>query len=305
MSGDTGHGRVVDVTPVRLGDELAADAAVGTAVLKVYDVSDFDEDGGWLQLGSKRLAYTRTDADTEQVFLAANLTTAGLLGDRVESWSGPAPDGRVDIEWEVSFVLDDQDSGDVLTGGLSHTLRDRLAEGVRDRLLGESIEWEVDDEDDLRIVDIYGRTPSVDSDYTETPNATGQHPGAQWPTGQWVTLRNWSARLVDGITYDNATGIWWFSRPGLYLAVFGAGFNSNSSGGRAVRHVLHYADGTSFEATLAPSTPPRVGDPTALQTTVLQVFNTGDGLSFQAYQDSGAVLPLRSATNVSIARVAT
>ena len=152
---ERGHGRVVNVSQVQIGSEVAADADVAATVLVLADASPFDETGGWLVIAAEDgtetpLAYTGVledpddpEEDTDTLTLAAPLAAAVAEGSLVHAWDGdPTDGGQPVVETEVDMVDDDQDGGDPWTATLTEDLVDTLPEGARDLGRGESVVWE-------------------------------------------------------------------------------------------------------------------------------------------------------------------
>lgn len=67
-------GRVLNVYTDGLGNFLAADLHSGDTTITVQDTSDFDPDGGTLQVAGQTVEYTAVDDETGVITLAAPLT---------------------------------------------------------------------------------------------------------------------------------------------------------------------------------------------------------------------------------------
>ena len=152
------HGRVINVDDTEAGDVFAADTAAGVTVIGLTDVSDFDEDGGWALIGGVPTAYSSVDPDAETMSLVEPLADDAVEGDWVAAWD--AESGSAVVERTAMVVLDEQVEGDPLECSVDHQLVPFLLPGARGET-GESVVID-DDGDELRIVDVLGKTPSMD-----------------------------------------------------------------------------------------------------------------------------------------------
>lgn len=187
------QGRVLDVNPDKVGDELAVDTAAGATVLVVVDVADFDEGGGLLLLGDEVLAYETVDDDTSTITLADPTTVDAEAGDSVQLWDSLA--AAPAVEWTAQVLLDDSADGDPLVASIDHGLIDAFPDGIRDALQGESVVLERDDSD-IEIVDILGKQLTRDlsfADPTTIPEPVAVEPPEESPA---VTVTGMPSGLV-------------------------------------------------------------------------------------------------------------
>ena len=303
---DEGHGRVLNVTAIDLGDEIAVAAAAGATVMEVGDVADFDEAGGWLEVNGEVVAYTGIDDDTATISLATPLAGAVAEYDTVTLISAV---GRPVREWSADIVLDDQEGGDSIAAALSHTLVDKLPQGVREGA-GESVTWRREGSDVI-VTGVLGEVPTTDTSFFDNPAATGiLNAPAEIPTGvNWTTVKDFGAFDLVKMDYNSLTGIWTFAEDGIYAFTFGAVFEGNASNARGVRYRKHFLDGTS-EGSRSVRLPALDGAMGLEINNAGMRFAAGEGLSFEVSQNSGGVLDLlgdglsNRLTEVSIVRVA-
>ena len=130
------------------GSELTADAAVGATTLTVDDPTDFDDDGGVLDLNGTQLTYSTIDEDGD-VTLDDPLATAGSTGDKVLAISGGQP--LSDLILTVSA-----DDGDAIEVSVPFEQRSVWPEGDYDAPVQVVLS------DDLeRIKEVPGRVPVI------------------------------------------------------------------------------------------------------------------------------------------------
>lgn len=147
------HGHVLAVNNMVLGSELVADHAAGVEALTVQDAADFDEDGGWLKVGSHVIEYTSVDDDEGVITLMHGLPTAFAEGDEVAVWDDLRK--TVTTEKVAQVELDGLDDNvDPLEAVVPLRLLNDLEEGIRGAK-GESVLLELDG-DEWRIADLLG-----------------------------------------------------------------------------------------------------------------------------------------------------
>lgn len=165
------HKRAASVTPVPLGDETTADLLAGETVIPLSNSGDFYEDGGSVRIDGTIYTYSAVeegeddDAPEPSITLDAGLDDDLPAGSFVEVWNPSANGGAGDVvaEWMVR-VTDDTD-GSPGIAYLRHDLIPYLPEGLPPGV-GDSVAVEVDEFGDWTVVDILGRTPTIDPSYT-------------------------------------------------------------------------------------------------------------------------------------------
>jgi hypothetical protein len=151
------YGKIVSVDVVPLGDNLAADVAIGATSITVEDAADFDEDGGLLLLGGIVYGYSTWTEDDDTGIGTITLTSA-LTADASENdavavydplYSTAATDKVAQVE-----VIGDDGNVDMLEADIALHLVDKIEEGVRGNN-GEQVKLELEG-DRWAIVDISG-----------------------------------------------------------------------------------------------------------------------------------------------------
>lgn len=165
----TTHGTITNVSQTKLGDELIAAAAVGSTLLLVDDVADFDESGGSLRIGGdggEVLTYTAISDDASSIVLASPTTVAHSIGDRVDLWDVSLQ--AATVEWRALVApVSDLDASDVIDAVISHALVPLLPEGIRDAGAGESVVL-TQQHSTWVVTDVRGRTPQLDGSLVRT-----------------------------------------------------------------------------------------------------------------------------------------
>lgn len=123
-------GKVLSVETRNLAEPATAAAAIGATVVSVADAATFDELGGQVIIGGAIYSYTSIDVDVDTITLAAALTTAVEDQDSVEIYP-PLP-----VKTALVGLGDD---GDPTPATVPHALLDRLPDGTRDGVVGESV----------------------------------------------------------------------------------------------------------------------------------------------------------------------
>jgi len=152
-SRDYEFGRIVSVDIVTLGDNLAADAASGAAMITVEDAADFDEGGGTLVLGGVSYVYISCDDDTGVITLAGTLSAAAVEGDEVYVYDTQYLAVSTDKVAQVAVIGDDG-SVDMLEAAIALHLVSKVPEGIRGNE-GEAVKLELDGGEWV-VVDIAG-----------------------------------------------------------------------------------------------------------------------------------------------------
>ena len=194
LSTEQMQGRVLQVNIDHAGDQLAADAAIGASVLSLYDVADFSETGGQLQVNGLTYSYLSIDDVAATITLATTLTVAVLTDDQVYSFP------LAEEKWAM-VQLDNED--DVILARIPHNLYDRFADGIRTE----------DDQESALITleggvwtvgDIIAKVPEIEASYVGTdglaPTASPTPIAYGTPLSillRWVPLSN-----ADSVTYD-------------------------------------------------------------------------------------------------------
>ena len=151
-------GKILDVSIQVTGSVLDADYAIGATVLSLVDTSDFDELGGGVVINGVSYTYSGKDTDNETITLTTGLTAAVVADDRVDI--SPASEEK----WAM---IDLQASEDAISARVPLMLYDRLALGVRDPLLQETVLTYIDESGDWVVFDLIGQIPHVDGGYVD------------------------------------------------------------------------------------------------------------------------------------------
>lgn len=124
------QGRLVNVTEVTAGSELSVASAPGDLQLVLYDTSDFDEEGGSLQIGTEIILYTAVDMDVDTITLAVGPTGAYDVDEQVFVYPLAA-------EKEAMVQLDGEE--EPVLCRVPHNLLGVLEDTVRDGIDRESV----------------------------------------------------------------------------------------------------------------------------------------------------------------------
>lgn len=269
------------------GSELTVAAAAGATVLNVEDITDFD-DGETLEINGRRVDYTTVDEDSDTVTLAAGLTAAAAVDDRVLVVTG----GQVASDY-VLYV--DHGPGDPAEVVIPFGDRDLWPEGDYDEpvqvLLSDDLE---------RIEDVPGRTPQRDGAYTYNPLVSGYlATNTAWPDATWKAV-GWTFEDQIDVPYDSATKRLVIAVPGIYHIVAGAVFASNDTGRRGLAIWLVRDGSTQL---LRRIVIPADGLTGTEGSRICRLYE-GDQVYVEAFQSSGAALDLVDrTTNVGLLRV--
>lgn len=155
MTDDTYSGVVAGVYANELGDKVAVAPTVPTSTLQVYDVVDFDEDGGWLRLNGAILAYTTVDDDTSTITLVTPLLVTTAVDSVVDVWdmenAQPATIYKAVIDGFDGF--DGKPVEAIVPQGVAHSLATTMRDGK-----GESVTISRDEGGELTVSSVNGRT---------------------------------------------------------------------------------------------------------------------------------------------------
>lgn len=122
------HGTLTTLTERTMGDAFDTAASSGAQTLSLYDVSDFDEDGGSVLIGGSVYLYDTVDMDADTIHLTTGLLGAAAVDDTVELWD---PDNLVVVSERVALVtVDDQEDGDGITADVDYSLSPLLAQST-------------------------------------------------------------------------------------------------------------------------------------------------------------------------------
>jgi hypothetical protein len=141
------YGTIADVSTTNAGDNAAAAAIVGATSIQVLYAPTFDETGGQLSIDGEVYGYTAVNFDTSVITLATPLVAALDVDDRIEIY--PAAPVKVAM---VEFDVDEADAVPIV---VPHSMKDVLADGMRQPGLGESVAVETRPGGELYIADIF------------------------------------------------------------------------------------------------------------------------------------------------------
>lgn len=146
------HGTLLSLSEQTAGDAFDTAASSSATTLSLYDVSDFDEDGGSVLINTVVYAYDSVDMDADTIHLTSGLSAGASVDDRVDIWD---PEGNVTVTERTALVtVDDQADGDPLTVEVDHSLAPML---VRETLsAGRSVSM-IPDGSSYRMVTIHGK----------------------------------------------------------------------------------------------------------------------------------------------------
>lgn len=146
------HGTLLSLSEQTAGDAVDTVASLGATTLSLYDVSDFDEDGGAVVINSGVYTYDSVDMDADTIHLTSGLSAGAAVDDRVDIWDA---EGNVTVTERTALVMvDDQADGDPLTIDVDHSLASML---VRETLTaGRSVSM-IPDGSSYRMVTIHGK----------------------------------------------------------------------------------------------------------------------------------------------------
>ncbi|MDN4162940.1 beta strand repeat-containing protein [Nocardioides abyssi] len=147
------EGYVEEVSVVKRGTYLVEDAPVGASFLLVEDASDFNDDGGTLQINGEVIDYTTANYVGNVLTLAAPLAGAAVRDAEVAVY----PES-MEKQAQVSVG----DDSEAITAVVTHALFSRLKEGFRGDVK-EAVALELIG-GTWFVVDVIGETPSKITD---------------------------------------------------------------------------------------------------------------------------------------------
>lgn len=202
---DTIHGLCSAVRAQALGDAISVAVTLGDTVINVYDVADFDEDGGWLWYifgGAVVLSqYTAIDDDACTITIPASPAIHTLVVDtEISVWD--AANGQPAVRYLATIDSLDGFDGDPVEAVVDQHLVHALAQTARDGK-GESVTL-VRDGSELQVAKVHGRNSALAS--------------LQYLQGGMTTRQNDTDSGVDILGVDSGT-------PGVY--VYGDGDDGN------------------------------------------------------------------------------
>lgn len=268
------------------GSELTVAASSGATVLMVEDITDFDGDGGTLEINGQRVDYTAVDDDLDTVTLAAGLTAAAAVDDRVAVVTG----GQVARDY-VAFV--DHGPGDPAEVVIPFSDRDLWPEGDYTEpvqvLLSDDLE---------RIEEVPGRTPVRDAVFSTVPAFAGaKGSDSTIPNSTWTFLDGWFTLKGDRVKPDLFTSSWiTVEVDGVYDFRVGVTFAAAAGGYRAVRMRYYYPDGSEIGVSRQVRIPGASSEDisvTVVETAQYRTMYAGQSVRFEAWQSSGAPLAMR------------
>jgi hypothetical protein len=238
----TKTGRCLEVNVVAYGSALAAATSTGATSLSLVSVADFAEEGSGVatfvdpadDVTEWIVYYTAKDEATNTLTLGIPLP-ADVDADTFLSVY------PVSSEKVAQVKFDDTDKASPCA--VHHSMRDRLAEGVREPDEQEAVEVTVTSSGAAELVNIFGESPVVDGTYISTPRF------AAWLTTDYAAATSADEYLEDDDwTVDADVGGWRFGpsspifpsrldvlypdQSGVYLLTFGARWESSATGRR-------------------------------------------------------------------------
>lgn len=146
------HGTLTTVSERTMGDTLDTAASAGAQTLSLYDVSDFDEDGGTVTINGVVYTYDTVDMDADTVHITTPLTGAAAVDDAVSLWD---TDHATVVTERVALVaVDGQEDGDSITADIDYSLTPLLAQETL--AAGQSVTV-VRENSGFRLVEVHGR----------------------------------------------------------------------------------------------------------------------------------------------------
>lgn len=175
------QGQILEVTVLPAGSELEAVHPAGSTSLQVNDLSDFASTGGQVSIDVDEdtqhvYDYTGVDPSLNTILLASPTTIEYEEAQQVLVYP---PYGE---KWAMVETEQDREPP---SAKVSHALRDRIAEGVRDPEQQEAVLLDIVD-GDLTVIDLVREDVSIDASFIDPYTVTGQV-AASWDvvvTGQ-------------------------------------------------------------------------------------------------------------------------
>jgi hypothetical protein len=194
VSSQQEQGRVFNVYIEPAGDQAAATSSTGSSTLVLYDVSDFSENGGQLQVNGLVYSYLTIDDANATITLATTLSADVLLDTAVYHYP------LAEEKWAMVQLNEDED---VILARIPHTLHDRFTDGIRTEADQESV-LITPEAGVWTVLDVIAKVPEIEENYlgsdgfaptvSPTPIAYGTPLSILL---RWVPLAN-----ADPVTYD-------------------------------------------------------------------------------------------------------
>lgn len=305
-SNDSITGHVTNVTREIRGDELATAATLGTFVLQVGDVADFNERQPGMVLAEGVLyTYDAGAVDTafDRITVNEEIGPATLLaGTRVDAWDPSVEaggDGQI-VEWVADIADDDDEDSDTpdepVQIPIDHNLVDYLGNGIRD-IEGESVEAIRSSDGEWWVTRVFGRPP-VQKPPAQPRSLRSRVDPQEIPTGVWTNLKMDENLNEVGIKYAGGPGEWTLD-PGDHTITAFIRFTDNEPGGR---RGLRIRSNGAIIAEL--QVPPNEND-TSLNVSGFATASSPRTIDVQVFQNSGvADLEIAANCRVSIYKLA-
>lgn len=147
-------GRIVDVIEEQRGTTMRTAAGIGVTTLEVDDPSsDFDEDGGELEIGGDVYTFISVDDDARTIELASGLVAAVDDGDRVRVFP------EIPVRYAICTIDDALEESDAVYARLPLFLHDRITTGKQTKRMWAGLEQR---QDEWWVTDLLGQTPTFD-----------------------------------------------------------------------------------------------------------------------------------------------
>lgn len=121
--------RVLDVSEIRSGSELTVDTPLGASVLSLYATSDFNDEGGQVEIDEHVYSYSTKDDDLSTITLTTPTVVAYNADEEVYLY--PAT-----MEKEAMVQVDEEDA---VMARVPHTLYDAMEAVVRSEVESEAV----------------------------------------------------------------------------------------------------------------------------------------------------------------------
>jgi hypothetical protein len=194
MMAEQEQGHVSNVYIEPAGDETAATSLSGTSTLTLYDVADFSESGGQLQVNGLVYSYLTIDDVNATITLATTLSADVLVDTAVYHYP------LAEEKWAMVQLSDEED---VILARIPHTMHDRFTDGIRPDDEQESV-FITPEGGVWTVLDVIAKVPEIEENYLGSdgfPPTISPTPEAFGTVGaillRWVPLSN-----ADPVTYD-------------------------------------------------------------------------------------------------------
>lgn len=148
--------RVLDVTEIQAGSELTSDTASGSFTLLLYDTSDFNDEGGQVQIDGTTYGYTTKNDDLSTITLSTPTGVAYTADEEVYLYP-------LTIEKEAMVQIDQEDA---VMARVPFSLFDAMSTIVRSDIESESV-MVYNDGGDWVIHDVLGSRMVRDAAYLD------------------------------------------------------------------------------------------------------------------------------------------